>query len=58
MGFIMDGLDAEDYDRSYNDRDLVKRIVSYFRPQAWRMFSVALMILATSLMNTGLPIYI
>ena len=58
MGFIMDGLDAEEYDRTYQDRELVKRIISYFRPQAWRMLAVAFMILATSLMNTGLPIYI
>ncbi len=33
MGFIMDGLDAEDYDRSYSDRELVRRILRYFRPK-------------------------
>ena len=27
MGFIMDGLDAEAYDRTYSDRKLVARIV-------------------------------
>ena len=37
MGFIMDGLDAEEYDRSYGDAVLVKRIITYFRPQAKRM---------------------
>lgn len=58
MGFIMDGLDAEDYDRKYGDRELVARIVSYFRPQAGRMVAVATMIVLTSLTNTGLPIYI
>ncbi len=58
MGFIMDGLDAEEYDRTYRDRDLVKRIATYFRPQLGRMLAVAFMILATSLMNTGLPIFI
>lgn len=58
MGFIMDGLDAEDYDRKYGDRELVKRIVSYFRPQAGRMIAVATMIVLTSLTNTGLPIFI
>ena len=31
MGFIMDGLDAEDYDRNYSDGELVKRILGYFR---------------------------
>ena len=58
MGFLMDGLDAEDYDRKYNDGELVRRIVGYFRPQAPRMVAVALAILATSVVNTGLPIYI
>ena len=26
MGFIMDGLDAEEYDRTYSDRLLVRRV--------------------------------
>jgi ABC-type multidrug transport system fused ATPase/permease subunit len=58
MGFIMDGLDAESYDRAYRDRDLVKRIFTYFRPQAPRIAIVALAIVLSSLVNTGLPIYI
>lgn len=58
MGFIMDGLDAEEYDRGYNDRDLVKRILDYFRPQAGRMIIVSIAIILTSIVNTLLPIYI
>jgi ATP-binding cassette subfamily B protein len=58
MGFIMDGLDAESYDRVYRDRDLVARIIRYFRPQAPRMAAVALAIVLNSLVSTGLPIYI
>ncbi len=58
MGFIMDGLDAEDYDRKYSDGELVKRIVGYFRPQAPRMLAVAVAIVMTSAVGTGLPIYI
>ncbi len=58
MGFIMDGLDAEDYDRQYSDRVLVNRIAAYFRPQAKRMLIVAVMIVLNSLAYTGLPIYI
>ena len=58
MGFIMDGLDAEDYDRKYSDGELVKRIVGYFRPQAPRMLAVAFAIVMTSAVGTGLPIYI
>ncbi len=58
MGFIMDGLDAEAYDRQYGDKVLVKRIVNYFRPQAGRMLAVAVAITLTSVANTALPIYI
>ncbi len=41
MGFLMDGLDPEEYDRTYTDRQLVARIMSYFRPQARKMAVVA-----------------
>jgi ABC-type multidrug transport system fused ATPase/permease subunit len=58
MGFIMDGLDAESYDRNYSDWELVKRILSYFKPQASRMTLIAGVIALSSLVNTGLPIYI
>ncbi len=58
MGFIMDGLDAEEYDRQYDDRLLVRRIARYFRPQAYRMLVVSAMIILSTLANTGLPIYI
>ncbi len=58
MGFIMDGLDAEAYDRTYSDRVLVKRIVTYFRSQAKRMAAISTVIVLTSLVNTGLPIFI
>jgi ABC-type multidrug transport system fused ATPase/permease subunit len=56
MGFIMDGLDAEAYDRTYGDRRLVARIVGYFRPKLAIMFFVAAMILLASIMDTVLPI--
>ncbi|MBZ0276967.1 MAG: ABC transporter ATP-binding protein, partial [Anaerolineae bacterium] len=58
MGFIMDGLDAEDYDRQYSDRMLVRRILGYFRPQLPRMIAVAVAIILNSALNTGLPIVI
>src|SRR6266542_6432588 len=58
MGFIMDGLEGEAYDRKYGDGVLVKRIISYFRPQTKRMLAVSAAIIATSLVNTGLPIFI
>ncbi|GAB5494671.1 MAG: ABC transporter ATP-binding protein [Phototrophicaceae bacterium] len=58
MGFIMDGLDAEEYDRSYTDSELVKRIMGYFKPQAGRMAVVAIAVLASSALSTAIPIYI
>src|SRR5512142_2742059 len=58
MGFIMDGLDAEAYDRTYTDRQLVGRIFRYFRPETSRILVVAAAIVLTSLVDTGLPIYI
>ncbi len=58
MAFIMDGLDAERYDRSYADRDLLRRIGRYFRPHAGGMTLVAGGIVAQSLMQTAVPILI
>ncbi len=58
MGFILDGLEAEEYDRSYNDRQLVKRIVAYFQPERWRMLGVSAVIVLSSIFSTLLPIYI
>ncbi|NIW96265.1 MAG: ATP-binding cassette domain-containing protein [Phycisphaerae bacterium] len=58
MGFIMDGLDAEAYDRSYSDRDLLKRIIDYFRPYLPIMAFVALMVVLNSAMDAVLPVLI
>lgn len=58
MGFIMDGIEAEGYDRSYSDRELLGRIVDYFRPHLGMMAFVALMIVLDSLLSAVLPILI
>lgn len=58
MGFLMDGLDSEAYDRTYTDRQLVGRILSYFRPQAHKMLIVAGAVVLTGLVDTGVPIVI
>ncbi|HEU5101072.1 MAG TPA: ABC transporter ATP-binding protein [Roseiflexaceae bacterium] len=58
MGFLMDGLDPEAYDRTYTDRQLVARILGYFRPQARKMLIVAGAVVLTSLVDTGVPIVI
>lgn len=58
MGFLMDGLDAEEYDRKYSDGELVRRILGYFRPQSRKMLLAASMIAGTALLDAGIPIFI
>ena len=58
MGFILDGLGTESYDRNYSDRDLLRRIVGYFRPYRYQMLLVAVLILAGSAAGTAGPIVI
>lgn len=58
MGFIMDGLDAEDYDRTYSDRELVRRVGRYFKPALAGMGLVALTIVLASVMQAAFPVLI
>ncbi len=58
MGFILDGLDSETYDRQYSDRELLGRIVDYFRPYGRQMVLIALMLALNSAAGTGGPILI
>ncbi|MFV9503117.1 MAG: ABC transporter ATP-binding protein [Oscillochloridaceae bacterium umkhey_bin13] len=58
MGFLFDGLDAEDYDRKYTDRTLVQRILGYFRPQSRKMLIAALMITGTAALDAIIPIFV
>lgn len=56
MGFIMAGLDAEDYDRKYGDRELVSRILGYFRAQMTPMVLAAILIILNSVMMMLQPV--
>jgi ATP-binding cassette subfamily B protein len=56
--FILDGLDSEDYDRSYKDRELLKRIGGYFRPHRGRIALTSLMLTLNSAAGTAGPILI
>src|SRR5438270_982013 len=58
MGFIMDGLEAEAYDRTYSDRHLIARILGYFRRKLRMMLAVAALIVLSSLLDTAFPILI
>jgi ABC-type multidrug transport system fused ATPase/permease subunit len=51
-------LDAEAYDRAYSDRQLVQRIIGYFRPKIRLMSFISLMIVLNAVMDTLLPILI
>jgi ATP-binding cassette subfamily B protein len=58
MGFVLDGLDTEAYDRNYSDRELLSRIVGYFRPHRSKMILVATMITLNSAAARGAPVLI
>jgi ATP-binding cassette subfamily B protein len=58
MGFVLDGLDTEDYDRNYSDWELVGRIIGYFRPYTRPMILVAWLIMLNSVAGTGGPVLI
>jgi ATP-binding cassette, subfamily B, bacterial len=52
------GLDAEAYDRTYSDAQLVRRIAAYFRPHAGTVVLVALLVALGSIVVTVTPIMI
>ncbi|MHA1533562.1 MAG: ABC transporter ATP-binding protein [Promethearchaeota archaeon] len=50
------GLEAEEYDRTYQDKDLLKRIVTYFSPYKRAMILVIFFLTISSLTTAFLPI--
>ncbi|GAB4441888.1 MAG: ABC transporter ATP-binding protein [Anaerolineae bacterium] len=58
MGFILDGLDTEDYDRQYSDRDLLRRVMAYFRPYTPHMIVVAVMLVLNSITGALGPVVV
>ncbi|HZU86687.1 MAG TPA: ABC transporter ATP-binding protein, partial [Anaerolineaceae bacterium] len=57
MGFF-EGLDQEQYDRQYSDRQLVRRIYPYFRPQAKRLALVTAMVLIIAVLAAVQPMIV
>jgi ABC-type multidrug transport system fused ATPase/permease subunit len=55
---ITGGLNAEEYDRSYSDAQLVRRIAAYFRPHRGKVLLVSGMVVLMSLASTITPIII
>jgi len=58
VGFVLDGLETEAYDRKYGDRELVGRIIDYFRPHKRKMLLVGIALTLNSAAGTGGPILI
>lgn len=57
MGFFS-GLDTEAYDRQYRDRELLGRILQYFRPYGRRMGWIGFYLLLISIAGASIPIYL
>jgi ATP-binding cassette, subfamily B, bacterial len=58
VGFIMDGLETEAYDRKYSDKQLLSRIASYFRPWRGRMAGVGAILALASLSEFGAQVVV
>lgn len=58
MAAIMRGLEGEAYDRQYTDRELIKRILHYFRPHKRKIIIVSLSVLLMSLASASVPIIV
>lgn len=56
MGLLRAGLDAESYDREYNNRELVNRLASYFRPWLRRFIIIVICVTLFSLAQAGAPL--
>jgi ATP-binding cassette subfamily B protein len=57
MGFFS-GMTTEAYDRTYSDRDLVKRILHYFRPYMKQLLWTGFYLIIIAVAAAGIPIYV
>ena len=57
MSFF-EGLNPEEYDRQYSDRELMRRIGDYFRPQTGRLAGVMLLVVAIGALYAAWPVII
>jgi ATP-binding cassette subfamily B protein len=54
MGFF-GSLETEGYDRQYTDRELVRRMASYFRPHTFKLVWISIFLLALSFSGAAQP---
>jgi ATP-binding cassette, subfamily B, bacterial len=57
MGFFA-GLNDEKYDRQYTDRELVRRIFGYFKPQTSRLVWVLLLVVVLAIIGAAMPVVV
>ncbi|MBK8902820.1 MAG: ABC transporter ATP-binding protein [Anaerolineaceae bacterium] len=58
MAAVMRGLEAEAYDRQYSDKQLVRRILHYFRPHRRKVIIVTICIFLMALAGAALPLIV
>lgn len=57
MGFFSN-LDVEAYDRQYTDRQLVARLIKYFKPQSKRLLYIAFFLTILAATGASLPVLV
>ena len=57
MGFFS-GLNDEKYDRQYSDRELLRRILEYFKPQRARLTWVIVLVVVLAVVGAALPVVV
>src|SRR6266498_2340686 len=57
MGFFA-GLNDEKYDRQYTDRQLVRRMLEYFKPQTTRLVWVLVLVVVLAVIGAALPVVV
>lgn len=58
MAAITRGLEAEAYDRQYSDRELVRRMGSYFRPYRRKIIIIVIALTLIAAANAAVPILV
>jgi ATP-binding cassette subfamily B protein len=57
MGFFS-GLATEAYDRQYSDKELVRRIIQYFKPHARRLLVVSFFLILIAISGAAVPVLV
>lgn len=58
MAAVLRGLEAEAYDRQYSDKELLKRILAYFRPHRRKVIIVTFCVFLMAVAGAALPLIV